>query len=376
MSVLERRASCPGSMRMEDGRPGTTSVYAQRGTMLHAAAANCLEQHLDAADYLFDDLDGAAIIEPYIDIVREAGQRLGGQLLIEQGFHLQGLHELYWGTADAVIVSPPRLWVCDLKTGGGHAVPIRREDGRPNLQLAGYGLGALNALPPDAVNAIDEIELCIVQPRLGPPQTTVMTLAEIQDLAADLIDIADAATAPDAPLHAGEHCAFCRAAGDCPALREQALTRAGLEFDVVDAQLLPAPQTMAPEQLGRILWGAEVIDAWISAVRAHAKAIADRGTTVPGWKLVNRRGRRMWADEHDASRVLGPLAPGGEMFRTELLSPAQAEKTLKRLKLKPPPEWNDLVTLSDPGTALVMNSDPRPAVGPRIAHEFETTETE
>jgi hypothetical protein len=264
--------------------------------------------------------------------------------------------------------------VCDLKTGAGHAVPIRRPDGRVNLQLGGYGLGALNSLPPDAANAIDEIELCIVQPRLGPPQTTIMTLAEIQDLAADLADIAEAATKPDAPLVAGEHCAFCRAAGECPALREQALTRAGLEFDVVEPALLPAPQSLEPEQLGRILQGAEVIDAWIAAVRAHTKALADKGANIPGWKLVNRRGRRQWANEHDASRILGPLAPGGEMFTTELLSPAQAEKTLKRLKLKPPPEWNDLVTVSDPGTALVMATDPRPAVGPRIAHEFETIE--
>jgi hypothetical protein len=380
MSVLERRASCPGSMRMEEGKPNTTSVYAQRGNFLHAAAAACLDEHLDAAEYLSDDLDGAAIIEPYLDKVRSTGQRMGGQLLIEQGFHLQGIHELYWGTCDACVVAPPRLWVCDLKTGAGHAVPIRRPDGRVNFQLGGYGLGALNSLPPDAANAIDEIELCIVQPPLGPPQSTVMTLAEIQDLAADLVEIAEAATAPDAPLVAGEHCAFCRAAGECPALRASALQAASLEFDVIapDAPptLLPNPSHLTLDELAHCLSSAEIVDVWVSAVRAHAKAIADKGTQIPGWKLVNRRGRRQWADEHDASRILGPMAPGGEMFTTELLSPAQAEKTLKRLKLKPPPEWDDLVTVSDPGTALVMQSDPRPAVGPRIAHEFEAIEGE
>src|SRR4029079_19673162 len=32
MSVLERRYCCPGSMKAEEGRPNTTSVYAKRGT--------------------------------------------------------------------------------------------------------------------------------------------------------------------------------------------------------------------------------------------------------------------------------------------------------------------------------------------------------
>ena len=31
----------------------------------------------------------------------------GGELLVEHRFSLAALHELYWGTADAVIVAPP-----------------------------------------------------------------------------------------------------------------------------------------------------------------------------------------------------------------------------------------------------------------------------
>jgi hypothetical protein len=37
-------------------------------------------------------------------------------------------------------------------------------------------------------------------------------------------------------------------------------------------------------------------------------------------------------------------------------------------------EWNTLVTMSDPGTALVPASDPRAAVAPRI--EFEQVKQE
>jgi hypothetical protein len=44
MSVLERRFMCPGSMKAEEGRPNTTSVYAKRGTDLHEIAAACLRE--------------------------------------------------------------------------------------------------------------------------------------------------------------------------------------------------------------------------------------------------------------------------------------------------------------------------------------------
>ena len=78
--------------------------------------------------------------------------------------------------------------MADLKTGRGHAVPVRRPDGRVNLQLGGYGLGALHSLPAGLAHEITQIELVVVQPALGPPQRTVMTVAEVQDLAADLIE--------------------------------------------------------------------------------------------------------------------------------------------------------------------------------------------
>jgi hypothetical protein len=47
---------------------------------------------------------------------------------------------------------------------------------------------------------------------------------------------------------------------------------------------------------------------------------------------------------------------------------------MKAKKLKIPAQWNEMVTLSDPGTTLVPASDPRVAVQPRI--EFERVEEE
>jgi len=372
MSVLERRFCCPGSMKAEAGRPNTTSVYAKRGTDLHEVAAACLRENLSPFDVIPEDPEGAELVMAYLIEVQSAHDRLGGTLHVEQAFELTALSELYWGTADAVILSPPVLYVADLKTGRGHAIPVRRDDGRVNLQLGGYGLGALHSLPAGLAHEITSIELVVVQPALGPPQRTTMTVAEVQDLAADLLEIAEAALDPLAPRIAGDHCRFCRASGDCPALRERALVAARTEFGPRDL-VWPDPARMSPMELSSVLTEADMIDLWLVAVRAHAKSLADRGEEIPGWKLVDKRGRRVWANEDDAERIVGALTPS--VFYTKFHSPTQAEKILKAEKLKKPVQWNELVTMSDPGTALVPASDPRAPVGPR-GIEFEIVNTE
>jgi hypothetical protein len=359
-------------MRAEEGRPNTTSVYAQRGTDLHALAPACITEGLNPLDALPEDPEGAEMILAYQIEVQAAHDRLGGELLLERAFELSALSELYWGTADAVIIAPPVLYVADFKTGRGVAVPVRRADGRVNLQLGGYGLGALHSLPAGLAHEITQIELVVVQPALGPPQRTVMTTAEIHDFAADLIEIAEAALDPLAPRFAGEHCRFCRAAGDCPALRDRALAVARTEFGPRDL-VWPDPSRLSLMELASVLTEADMIDLWLAAVRAHAKSLADKGEEIPGWKLVDKRGRRVWANEDEASPTMDAML-GEDAYATKLHSPTQIEKILKAKKLKKPAQWNELVTLSDPGTTLVPASDPRVAVSPRI--EFEIVNTE
>jgi hypothetical protein len=364
-------------MKAEEGRPDTPSVYAKRGSDLHEVAAACLRENLSPFDIIPEDPEGAEMVMAYVIEVQSAHDRLGGTLHVEQPIEMTALHELYTGTADAFIVAPPRAYVADLKTGY-HGVEIRRPDGRANLQAGGYGLGALWSLPPGLANEITEIELVVVQPALGPPRRTILTTAEIHDFAADLLEIAERATAADAPRHAGEHCKYCRAAGDCPALRGLALANARSDFDFVAEDRLviqtPSdPTTLSPIQLGAVLHGVELVEAWMNAVKVHAKSLADRGEEIPGWKLVDKRGRRVWANEDEAEHTLSALLDE-DAYVTKLHSPTQIEKVLKARKIKKPAQWNELVTLSDPGTTLVPASDPRVAVSPRI--EFEIVNTE
>ena len=166
--ILERRYCCPRQHGGRGGRPNITSVYAKRGTDLHEVAAACLRENLSPFDVIPEDPEGAELVMAYLIEVQSAHDRLGGTLHVEQAFELSALSDLYWGTADAVILSPPTLYVADLKTGRGHAVPVRRPDGRVNLQLGGYGLGALHGLPAGlAPRDPHRSSLCVDQPALG-----------------------------------------------------------------------------------------------------------------------------------------------------------------------------------------------------------------
>ena len=78
---------------------------------------------------------------------------------------------------------------------------------------------------------------------------------------------------------------------------------------------------------------------------------------VPGYKLVAKRSTRQWVDEAEALAKLGGTIPMYEPMK--VISPAAAEKVLKKSKLALP---DDLVVAVSSGSTLAPESDPRPAV--------------
>lgn len=369
MSVLERRLGCPGSANAERGVGGEPRVAeaAARGTAIHEAAAKALLSGVWGDDVWDEDEEGVEIIDAYLRVVRGIQQRLGGRLLVEHQFHLAALHPELWGTADAVVVAPPVVAVIDLKSGRGHRVDVRRPDGRPNLQLAGYGLGGMSAVKPGVL--IKDMELHVVQPLNGGHTHTTLDAGEIMDIAGDITEIVTLALAPDAPRIAGDWCRWCRASPTCPALREAALAATDTDIAALvegGTDALEAPSEMTPEEIAAALRAADALDLWISAVRQHAYAEAEHGRVPPGWKLVQRKGRRKWiaGEEERAGRLLANLAPQVEWWKRKLVTPTQAEGLLKKQSVALPAAslWSSLIDPGNTSTTLVPDSDPRPGV--------------
>ena len=154
---------------------------------------------------------------------------------------------------------------------------------------------------------------------------------------------------PDAPLNAGEHCRWCAAKPTCPKMT-------GLADRALHAKL----DTLDVVQIADYLKKADMLEQWIADVRGLAHQVLDAGKPVPGFKLVAKRAIRQWADEQQAENTLMDLTGNhAELFSTKLISPAQAEKLLKKEKKELPKE---LVVAISSGSTLVEDSDPRPAV--------------
>jgi hypothetical protein len=84
----------------------------------------------------------------------------------------------------------------------------------------------------------------------------------------------------------------------------------------------------------------------------------ENNAPVPGWKLVPKRATRQWVDAEGAREALEQMGLDSEEL-TELKSPAQVEKILKKSKLELP---KDLTVSVSTGNTIAPESDPRPAV--------------
>jgi hypothetical protein len=126
----------------------------------------------------------------------------------------------------------------------------------------------------------------------------------------------------------------------------------------VDRALQVQLKEIDVDMLGRYLKNADLLEDWIKDLRGLALQLLEKDLPVPGYKLVAKRGTRQWVDEGKASIALheAGIMPYKER---ELISPAQAEKELKKRKMALP---DDLVVSVSSGTTLASEDDPRPAV--------------
>jgi hypothetical protein len=195
-----------------------------------------------------------------------------------------------------------------------------------------------------AFEGATEIECVIVQPPMIRRWTT--TPERIAKFEQELVQAVKAAQQPDAALKSGDHCRWCAAKPVCP-----------LMTGAVDRALQVQLKEIDAATLGQYLAKADVLEGWITDLRALAFQLLEKNVPVPGYKLVQKQARRQWTDEAKAATML--VDAGISAYKQELISPAVAEKLLKKSKLTLP---DDLVKSVSSGTTLASEDDSRPAV--------------
>ena len=370
-SSTARNWACPGALALsERAPPDKESIHAARGTACHQISEKALRDFLsvpwtdalrvEMSAYLGvtertkeheieidEELVNSA--QEYVEYVIGNVDRLRNKLTIEQKFSLAAFNPPFdaGGTADAVIYDAANrhLEVVDLKNGMGVV------DVQENKQLRTYALGAALANPG---LAIDKITVTIVQPRAphkdGRIRSETFDRIELfewtQDLLAamrrskaalDAYKTLTGAVSEEAwaetYLTPGSHCKFCKAEGFCPALKKRALDVAAVWFDDRDQPRIGnTPDSLSPEEIAKTLDMLDMLEDWCNAVRRLAHTMAEQGTTIPGYKLVEKIGNRAWATEDEDKLVADLKKVAGlsddEIVTRKVKSVAQIEKVL------------------------------------------------
>jgi len=382
-SSASRWMNCPGSVKMIDNLPFKveSSKFAEAGTIAHKLAELCLLDlfqpcpttfigedivNEDTGEVTVVDEDTALAVKVYTDYVYSRVEQ-GGQLQVEVKFDLSHVIEQgMFGTSDAVLYFPEKneLEILDYKHGTGYVSPEK------NSQLKFYALGAMHALK---VPSNTKIKLTIAQPRAKGEsiKTWMTTVDDLNEYAKELKIAADVTRDPNAKLCAGDWCFFCPARKAvegsalpfCPEKRKDVQNQLQLAFgEPVTKAVLPDAKDMLPEKLVEVMKFAPDLKTWLKSVEEEAFRQAERGVSIPGYKLVKRLGNRVWKDEANSAQKLLEVFGDQVLQKPRLKSPAQLEalKISKQL----------VATMTDrpeKGLTLVENDDKRDAVAPPLA---------
>jgi len=350
-STAKRVINCPGSVALcQKVPPKPSSKYADEGTLLHNVMAEMLGsdkelRHVLDMEYNGIKLTGDLIdekVRPALDAINEIDPDAQLEFAVEQTVSFGDLIPGVFGSCDLIGRIGDRAIILDWKFGDGVAV-----EAEENSQLLFYTAAAIRTPALEWVfKDAKEIECIIVQP--PKIKRWVTSFDRVRLFERELTYAVKQSAKPDAPLKIGDHCRWCAAKPICP-----------LMTGAVDRATQTQIKELNVTQLGDMLQRADVLEDWISDLRALALQVLESGNPVPGYKLVQKRATRQWKDEESAKQALLQHLSMTDVMETYLISPAQAEKKLKKLKLPMP---DDQIISVSSGTTLAPESDPRPAV--------------
>lgn len=369
-----RWINCPGSVALSDQCPTpASSSYADEGTLAHAIGElklryvndeiskrqlNAKMKPLLQSEYYCGEMEEATGY--YADAVIEALEAAGedAELMIEQQFSLDRWVPEGFGTSDAVVIGGGVIQVIDLKYGKGIKV-----DARNNPQLRLYGLGAANLF--DSLYDFDTVRMTIIQPRLDHISTEELPLSELLAWAEDDVK-PRAQMAMDGTDYTavGDWCRFCPAKAVCRKRAEYNLSIAKDDFR--------NPPLLSDEEIGDVLRRADELQHWVKDVGDYALEQALAGKQYDGWKLVEGRSVRKYADDLKVAEALKAAGYDEAMlYERKLYGISAMEKIVGKKRLTE--TLGDLIMKPAGKPVLVPESDKREAINTAEAAKADFT---
>lgn len=384
--------TCSGSLVANLLVPDSAGYEAAEGTVAHMVAeqwlrSNVKPTHLVGTNVVVDERDDWYLvwidedmldhIQHYVDFCR----MLPGRHFIERRVNLSRITPIpgQGGTADFIAIEKGVLHVVDLKYGKGVRVDVEG-----NTQALLYALGAYCEFNLD--NWFHTIHITIVQPRMGNTgETWTITSEQLLEFQAYARERAYAAWKVDAPRTPSEDaCQWCRVKATCAAAAKVVNDITAGAFTAIESEQTsdhvsawrdelqvfgtpPIPSGMMEltiDEMASLYALRGFAESWWKSLGDALFRAAAEGRQVPGYKLVGGRSKRIFRERAQSALIHAGL-PEGDVIKQSLISPAEAEKRLKKLGLrgKALEEFlSDLVFKPVGRPTLAPLSDKRPAL--------------
>lgn len=288
---------CTPSARLEEQIPEEKSEYADEGRLAHEISELKLRKYFiepmgtrkfnSEMKKLKEDIHYQEEMQRYTDNYMEHIQSIVHSfkstpyIAIEKKLDYSAYAPEGFGTSDSIIIAENTLYVFDFKYGKG--VPVSEVN---NSQMRLYALGAYLAY--SFLHQIDRIKMAIVQPRLDNISEEEISSAELLAWGELIKPLAQKAYAGEGEYVPGEHCKFCRAKATCRGRVEQFLN--------LENYYMMKPPLISNEEVGQILERAQNLASWAKSLQEYALAECLKGNDIPGWKAVEGRSSRNYAD--------------------------------------------------------------------------------
>ena len=161
-------------------------------------------------------------------------------------------------------------------------------------QMAAYALGIMQA------NWLPAIKCHLLFGESKKAVTHYFTFAEAQKIVNDTIKFGESG----APPNPCDYCNWCGKVKDCPAMLERAnaITAAREDWKL---EQYHSSEIQSPEDMSKALRLAREISKWCEAVEYHAKQLAVMNNGLPGYKIQERKGKRVITDISNACKLSG-----------------------------------------------------------------------
>ena len=358
-SSASRWLKCTPSAVINDNLPEETSEFAMEGTQAHEIAEKVILAQINGSEepiFEGDDLRIREELEPYVQRVIDTYRTLeeeNGQALIfpEMRVDYGNYAPEGFGTSDVIIISGETIYVIDLKFGRGVEVSAVE-----NPQMRLYALGALGFFK--NMYNLEKVVTRIDQPRIFNFSEEEISVSDLVEWGSKVVKpLAEKAFKGEGELVVGDHCRFCKAAATCPAKAQKELAL------VEQQQALPDVELLTLDQVAEILTKGKDLATWLAKVEDYALKQALAGESVPGYKVVEGRAYKKYADEEKIAEMLKSEGYGEEIYRKDLITLTDMKKlvgkeTVERL------EEAGLIIKPEGKPTLADEGDKRPEFKP------------